>query len=205
MGSFALYTQEKPKNTEQKKSKSGLLFEHGGYRGSGYTDSLGTNYNFRQNPITITNDTTVPIHIQIAFSKEYDYTKDYDDEQFKVFPLPKEWARERITDSMYNAMHEKLPLYINNPTLNETIEPGEKISLAIGTIYPLPAETWWVVPSELFAYSNGDPPSTCTFPNLDWLMNENLSPNSEIALGLKLHLDERCMIIPCGQISYPEH
>ena len=181
-------------------SKSGLLIDHGVYRGSGYTDLLGTNYNLRVNPITITNDSTIPIHVQITFSKEYDYPIAYGDEKFKVIPLPKEWAQNRTTDSMFDSMFEKLPNYIDKPVLNETVEPGEKINLAIGTLYPIPGDNWSVVPNELFAHSDGG-----IFPTCDWLMKEDPSSNPEIALGLKLVFTQSCIIIPCGQISYPEH
>lgn len=180
-------------------AKSELLIEHGGYRESGYTDSLGTNYNLRVNPITNTNDRTVPIQVQIAFSKEYDYPKTYGDEQFNIFPLPKGWAADRTTDSQFESLFDELPNYIDKPLLNETLEPGEKLVLAIGTLYPKPGEIWSVVPNELFVHSNGG-----VFPTCDWLMKEDPSSSPEIALGLKLNFVGGCTIIPCGQISYPE-
>ncbi len=189
---------EKGEN-QQLEAKSRLLIDHGGYRGSGYTDSLGTNYNLRVNPITITNGRTIPIQVQIAFSKEYDYPSAYGDEQFKVFPLPKEWAADRTTDSQFKILFDKLPNFIDKPSLNETVEPGEKLVLAIGTLYPKPGETWSVVPNELFAHSNGG-----VFPTCDWNMKEDPSSNPEVALGLKLNFVGGCTIIPCGQISYPE-
>jgi hypothetical protein len=201
---FTLCAQEDSKSTEQK-TKSGLLIEHGGYRGSEYTDSMGKQYNLRCNPIFITNDTTVTIHIQIAFAEKYDYPKEYDDEQFQIFPLPEEWAGEKATDSMMNSMFEKLPIHIDNTVLNKTIEPGEKISFAIGIIYPKPAEIWWVVPNELLTHRVGEALPSCVFSKFDWLMDENSSSKNEIMLGLKLHLDGRCRIIPCGQIFYPKY
>ncbi len=179
-------------------SKNGLLFEHGGYRGTEYTDSQGTNFNLRYNPILITNDSTIPIHVQIAFAKEYDYPTGYDNKQFKVFPLPIEWAQDGTTDGMFDQMWKEFENVLEKPFLNATLEPSENLVFAIGTLYPLPPEVWWVVPNELFTNSNDE-----MFPTCDWFMNEDPLSNSEIALGLKLHLDERCTIIPCGQISYP--
>lgn len=127
----------------------------------------------------------------------------YDDKPFNVFPLPQEWARERTTDGMYKRMFEKLPFYIKNPNFNETIKPGETIALAIGTRYPVPAEKRWVVPNELFVHTNGEIAPTCDFPTFDWQMNQDPQSNTDIALGLKLHMEGRCVIIPCGLISYP--
>lgn len=179
-------------------SISGLSIEHGGYRGTEYRDSQGTNYNLRYNPILVTNDSTIPIHVQIAFAKEYDYPTGYDNKQFKVFPLPKEWAQDGTTDGMFDQMWQEFEYYLEKPFLNATLEPSENLVFAIGTLYPQPPEVWWVVPNELFATSNDE-----MFPTCDWYLYEDPISNSEIALGLKLHLDQRCIIIPCGQISYP--
>ena len=96
-------------------------------------------------------------------------------------------------------MYEKLPNYVDKPLLNETVEPGEKISLAIGTLYPITGDNWSVDLNELFAHSDGG-----FFPACDWLMKEDPPSNPEIALGLKLVFTQSCIIIPCGQISYPE-
>ena len=182
--------------------KSGLSFVHGGYRGTTYTDSHGTVYNLRNNPVTITNDSTVAIQIQITFAQEYDYPPGNGDEKFRVFPLPKTWAQEGTTDSEFDSMRITLPKLIDQPFLNDTLAPGEKLALAIGTIYPRPAEKWSVVPNELFAKSDG-----VSLPVCDWLKDEepSVSPadiGSDGALGLRLVFTQSCMIIPCGQISY---
>ncbi|MDN5204228.1 hypothetical protein QQ008_22745 [Fulvivirgaceae bacterium BMA10] len=176
-------------------SKSGLLIDNGINRGTSYTDSLGTDYNLRYIPITITNDSTIPVHLQIAFSKEYDYPAAYGDEKFRVFLLPKEWAD---TITITNSMFDELKNYIDRPLLNETIEPGEKCVVAIGTLYSRPTNCG-VLPNALFLQNKGDLYHEC-----DGLINQDKSTNSQLALGLKLDLCGRCTLIPCGQISYPE-
>ena len=177
--------------------KSGIQIEHGGYRGTGYTDSLGREYNLRNNPITITNDSSVSMHVQIAFQEEYDYTDDMGDEKFRVIPLPKEWAREGTTDSMFEVMWLTFENHLDRPILSDTIEPGERFVFALGTLYPKPAEPWWVVPNELFAHTDLN-----TYPDCNWRMEKDPRSNSEINLGLKLLLGEGCRIIPCGRITY---
>ena len=179
------------------KSNTGLRIDNGINRGISYTDSFGNNYNLRYIPIISTNDSTTSIHLQIAFSKEYDYPTAYGDEQFKVIPLPKEWALDgvEITESMINV----LPQYINQPFFDKTLKPGEKCIMAIGTLYPRPTKGSGILPNTLFTHNKrGD------FPACDWFMKKDLPSNSQIALGLKLNFGESCMIIPCGQISYPE-
>ena len=195
---ITLSAQEKSKSSEHA-SKSGLLFEKGPNRGSGYIDSLGTDYSLRYIPIFITNDSTIPIHVQLAFSKEYDYSVAYGDVKFKVIPLPKEWARNGTTDSMFDSMFDKLPNYIDKPLINETIKPGEKIGLGIGTLVIRPREIS-INLNAPFAHTEEGIFQTC-----DWKMNEDPTSNPEIALGLKLVINEICTIIPCGHISYPEH
>ncbi len=184
------------------KPQTGLKIENGINRGTGYTDSLGTNYNLRYMSVTITNNNTIPIHLQIAFSKEYDYPSPYSDEQFKVIPLPIEWALDgvEITDSMIN----ELPKYIDKPSVNKTLEPGEEFVAAIGTRYRPTGRG--IVPNVLFEQSD-----SASFQACDSQINPDKSTNSQSALGLKLdiyltgHRDpSACILIPCGQISYPE-
>lgn len=196
LGPFTQCAQEKSTRTEQT-SNVGLLIDNGINRGINYTDSLGTNYNLRYIPITITNDSTIPIHFQLVFSKDYDYPIAFGDQKFKVIPLPKEWGLNgvEITDSMFN----ELKNYIAKPLLNKTLEPGEKRVIAIGTLYPRPPKFRGILPNALFAHTDKG-----IFPTCDWLMNEDPSSNPQIALGLKLNFGESCMVIPCGQISYPE-
>ena len=133
--------------------KSGLLIENGINRGIGYTDSLGNNYNIRYIPITITNDSTIPIHLHIVFSQDYDYPIEYGETQFKVIPLPKEWALDgvEVTDSMVDALQNSL----NKPSLRYTLEPDEKWVFAIGTVYQ--PTGYGVLPNAL--YVQGDKPS----------------------------------------------
>jgi hypothetical protein len=181
-------------SSNQQTSKGGLRIENGINRGTRYTDSLGTNYGITYIPITITNDSTIPMHLQIAFSNEYDFPHPDSDEKFKLIPLPKEWALDgvEITESMIN----ELPKYIDKPLLNETIEPGEKIVVAIGTLRPVPTNCS-PIPNVLFTYSNSD-----NFKACDSLMNQDKSANSQLVLGVKLdYCGGRCIIIPCGLVS----
>lgn len=185
------------------KSKTGLKIEYKPNRGTGYTDTLGTKYNLRYIPITITNDSTIQIQIQFAFSNEYDYPSAFGDEQYKVFPMPKEWGLDgvEITDSLIN----ELKNYIDKPFFNKTLEPGEKCVLAIGTRYR--PTGLGIVPNVVFIQSESE-----IFQACDNLMNNDKSINPQFALGLKLDIyltqhrsPSSCMLIPCGQISYPEH
>ena len=180
----------------QQTLKSGLLIENRINRGINYTAPQGTDYSIRYIPITITNDSTISIHVQLAFSEEYSNPYPHIEEKFKLIPLPGEWALDGVDIS--ENMIEELPGYIENPVLNQTITPGEKIILAIGSLYPRPAKSTGVLPRLLFAQSDTTP-----FPDCDRLVKEEPESNLPIPLGLKIIFGERCKIIHCGQISYP--
>ncbi len=188
-------------SSNQQTPKSGLRIDNDLVRGMTYTDSLGTNYNLRHIPITITNDSTILMHLQIAFSNDYDHPHpDTDsDDKFKVILMPKEWALDgvAITDSMIDELKNYI---IDKPSLNETLKPGEKFVLAIGILYARPVKSCGIIPNVLFAYSDCD-----NFKACDSLMNQDKSTNPQLALGVKLrYCGDRCILIPCGQISYPE-
>ena len=182
-------------DTQQEKFKSGLTIKNEINRGTNYTDSLGTDYNIRNIPISITNDSTISILIQIVFSKEYDYPHPNSDEKFQLISLPKEWALDGV--GVTESMIDELPKYIEKPLLNKTIEPGEEFLLSIGSLYPRPAKISGVLPRTLFVQSD-----TTTFPKCEWLMEKDRPSNQQIPLGLKIITGDWCMIIPCGSIAY---
>lgn len=53
--------------------RSGLQIENRTNRGTNYTDPSGVDYNIRNIPVKITNDTTISIRLQLTFDKQYRY------------------------------------------------------------------------------------------------------------------------------------
>ena len=133
----------------QQTSKIGLIIEVKPTRGQSYIDSSGTKFNLRHIPISISNDSIIPIQLEIAFSKQYDYPSTYNNEKFKVFPMPEIWALDgiEITDSILN----ELPKFIDSPNLVKIIEPGEEWQFAIGTLYPK-GINYGIFPVSLFSH-----------------------------------------------------
>ena len=172
-----------------------IRIDNGINRGIGYTDTLGADYNLRYIPITIRNDSTISIHLQIAFSMEYNFPHLDSNDKFKVIPLPKEWALDGV--GVTEGMMDELPHYIERPVFNATIKPGETCTFSIGTLYPNPPKMTGVLPRTLFTHLNSG-----MFPTCEWLMKKYPSSQSQMALGLKLVYGENCIIIPCGQASY---
>ncbi len=192
----------------QKQSKSGLQIEYGSNQGLTHTDSLGIKHNYRYITATITNDSTIPIHLQIALSKEYEFPASCGDKKYKVFLLPKELTPD--TAALYNNITDGLGNFLDrcldNPyVLNKTLEPGEQHVVTIGTLYSRPTNCG-VVPNALYAQGDSHNFHTCNS-----LMDQDGSTDPPLSLGLKLDFyvtrgrsPFECILIPCGQISYPE-
>jgi hypothetical protein len=184
------------------KFKSGLTIENGINRGTGYTDSLGTDYNIRYIPITITNDSTISVQLQINFSKEYSNPLASSNHDFNIISMEREWAVNggKITDSMFI----ELIADIKYPLVKKILKPGEEFLLGIGTRYH--RATGYVAPLPEVLFVQGDRDSFQLCDSL--LFGERIESN--VALGLKLifnrgQSNERCAIVPCGHISYFEN
>ncbi|MDQ3046602.1 MAG: hypothetical protein M3R27_03570 [Bacteroidota bacterium] len=114
-------------NSDRSESKSGhtqfgLYIENGPRQGFQYFDSAKTEYNYRYNTFTITNDTTVSIQLEIGFSeidvKDIGYSK--------VFLL-----QRQLTPS--EGLKRFLDLDTDKPEhLNKTLKPTEKCVFTFG-------------------------------------------------------------------------
>ncbi len=183
--------------------ENALRIENGINRGTSFTDAMGIDYNIRYIPIKIVNDGVIPIDFQIGFTKGYNYPRTIEEEQFKVIPLPKEWAMDgmEITKNMFN----DIPKLMNKPSMHKILQPGEELVFGIGTIYPLPAKICGVLPNFLLSQSNKELYLSCD----DNLKKTDKSTNSQLELWLKLDFCRNstfptCQLIPCGQISFLE-
>ena len=172
--------------------KSGLRIENGHYRGTVYTDEQGIAYWMRYMPVTITNGSTIPIHIQVAFEKEY-YSVDHKEgTEYKIVPLPAAWAADGkgITTSMRTALKE----HIENPTMAISLQMGESISLAIGTL----STECGLLPKALLSRIDLEQTKTC-----ESRFGAQNNDGTQLEIGLDLRLcDNSCILIPCGVISF---
>ena len=203
---FPIVAPAQRTSDDRRGSKSGLQIEYGPNQGLTHTDTLGTKHNYRYITATITNDSTIAIHLQIALSNEYDFPAACGDKKYKVFLLPKELTPDTaaLINVITNGLGNFLDRCLDTPyILNKTLEPGEKSVVTFGTLYSRPTNCG-VVPNALFAQGDSD-----NFQACDSLMNQDKSTDPQLALGLKLDFYSgrspfACILIPCGQISYPE-
>lgn len=186
-------------NKDRSKNLSGLLIENGINRGIMYTDSLGTNYNIRYIPITLTNDSTLPIRVQIKFLKEYTNSLTATGEKFNIIPMASEWAMNGA--EITNKMRIDLAGAIDKPFTSIVLNPGENYRIGIGTRYPTGIAYGAPLPEMLYVQGDGEDSLIC-----DQLL---LGREVESAIGLRLKLifnkgesNEQCAIISCGHISF---
>jgi hypothetical protein len=158
----------------------GLYIENGPRQGMQYFAS-GVEYNYRYNTITIWNDSTVAIQLEIGFSEMGMNLKD--SIRSKIFLLPIHLTPNEQhfdTGGMSEELKRFLDFEIDNPMhLSKVLNPREKCVLTFGVLtdtkYPDPTTPY---ETELLT-----------------------SHEKTSALSLKLKINDT-LIIPCGQFSY---
>ena len=190
-----------------------LKIENRVNRGARYTDSDSIDYWLIHIASTITNESTIPIQLELAFSNEYEYPTEYGNQKFKVFILPDVFAvggvsiiaeNPFLTDSMQVEIRDYLKNGIDSPyRIKKIIQAGESVVVSIGTQYAV-SFSCAVFPNLLLLQSDFANFSAC-----ENLFVHNESSAAQLALGLKLDFRpvktvEKCTIIQCGQISYTD-
>ena len=181
---------------------SGLKIENGINRGIGFTDSFGAKYNIRYIPISLFNDTSQFINLELSFSHQYPNPSASTDNGFKIVPLPSNWVRDgaEITDSLLVAFKENL----DQPEMNITLSPGEERSIGIGTVYPQGLSYPSPLPYGLVVRGEQGQTYPCEYR----LKQNNSISESELELQLVLYwssLEEFCGIVDCGRLRYNKH
>ena len=159
--------------------QSGLYIENGPRQGMQYIDSTGEEYNYRYNTITIWNDSTVAIQLEIGFSEIGMDLKD--SIKSKIFLLPRHLTpNEQHFDT--GGISEELKKFLdfeidNRVHLSKVLNPREKCVLTFGVLtdikYPDPTTPY---ETELLT-----------------------SREKTSAISLRLKINDT-LIIPCGQI-----
>jgi len=170
-----------PRINRPHERQSGLYIENGPRQGMQYFDSSGTEYNYRYNTITIWNDSTVAIQLEIGSPEMKPNLKN--SIQSKFFLLPRHLTpteQHFDTDGISKELKRFLDSEIDNPEhLSKVLNPGEKCVLTFGVLTDM-------------KYT--DP----TTPYKTALLT---SKESASATSLKLKINDT-LVMPCGQFSY---
>jgi hypothetical protein len=159
----------------------GLYIDCGQRQGMQYFDAANTEYNYRYYTITVTNDSTTSIHLNINFSRAEMGLRDT--LKSKIFLLPRQLTPEEQhfdRGGMSNELKKFLDLEIGTPIqLNKTLKPTEKCVMTFGI---------------LTARKDLDPTTPFDTKRLTLIKNSS-------GLSVMLKINET-LLIPCGQISY---
>ena len=163
--------------------QSGLYIENGPRQGMQYFDSSGAEYNYRYNTITIWNDSTVSIQLEIGFSEMGMNLKD--SIKSKIFLLPRHLTPNEQhfdTGGISEELKRFLDFEIDNPEhLSKVLNPREKCVLTFGVLTD----------------------SKYTDPTTPYETKLLTSNENTTAISLKLKINDT-LIIPCGQFSYTQ-
>ncbi len=159
----------------------GLYITNGPRQGLQYIDSTKTEYNYRYYTITITNDSLIPIHLNINFSETAMGSRDSLKSIFFLLPRSLTPEKQHFDDG---GMSKELKRFLNvgidtHVYLNKTLKPTERCVLTFGVL----TDTKYADPTTPF----------------DTKLLTSPKNSSEISVKLKIN---DSLIIPCGQISY---
>ena len=213
--------------TNQQLLKSGLQIEYGPNLGTTHTDTEGTSHFYVHSTAIITNDSIIPIHLQLALANEYEYPAFCGDtNKYKVFLLPEELTPDTATlyNNIVNGQHDFLNTPLDNPSaLSKPLKPGEYCVVTIGVLVAKPTNCA-AVPRAVFSYDNIGLYNKCDRQLPARLAGGNqarstvpIAPittgGTQLEIGVKLEYynqrkfispEDGCIVIPFGQISYPK-
>ena len=110
-----------------------------GPRGGGYTDRTGKKFGFRIFQTHITNDTIIPIELNINFSRDSIWFLPKSDKYIKVFLFPRSMTPDKQEEADANFGVTRVDSFLDTgltkpTTLKITIKPKEDYVLYIGAL-----------------------------------------------------------------------
>lgn len=177
---------------------AGIYIDHGTMTGNWHNNGPGNIYSYRSITSTIINDSTLPLHLDLALPAEQPYPAPYNDQRYRLFIIP-----EALAAQQYNADSKALKDFLDSAsgrpcTLQRIIQPKEELSLTIGVF----SSNKGVAPGQMALLSKGHKPH---FPAHDSLINEALSKTKVLELLFALDFYKplnNIQIIPCGKMWY---
>jgi hypothetical protein len=213
---FSLYAcSNHPKQTKiLGKRYKGVYLSDSGRQGRIYEDTNGNQYAYTYVTTIVTNDTLIPINMQMAFLNVY-----YQNGQsYKVILLPEIMTVEKQrNEAFYN---KEVKDFINNNSktlskINQTISPNEVYHINVGVLCQYNKKDDYMGP-QFSMFSDGHKLHNLFFPNdfissQDSLLIASKKTKNQINLflGLSFNPDKRdslgsYSVIPCGQITFSE-
>jgi hypothetical protein len=191
--SFCCCSCNQPKQSEK---YFGTYITNSTRRGRIFKDSTGTSYFYCYITTTITNDSLIPMNVNVALSKEYYQPTPINGKRFKVF----------LQDSSV-LCNSDIKRVLDEPptTFNKVINPKEKCDLYIGFLADSISQQ---SPLPFVLLSKGHKPDFGSIP--DYAINQVITQKNQLTLLLGLGFSyagpdsphSSYSLIPCGQISF---
>ncbi len=201
---------KQPSTNQMPKSPTGLKIETTPTRGTAFIDSLGSEYFIVHVTNTITNDSTIPIEIQIDLPLEFSYPISGNYVNYKIIMWPKLTEPPLLYSDRQSQVKVMKKWTISNwetpNQFNKLLAPGENYVITIGTL----ANTETTNICSAVAYSLLTYSESRNYLDCNWALDEKQT-NPQMAMGLHVGFCtsgqhyESCTIITCGQISYLEN
>ena len=188
------------------KKHLGIYFDRDDFTGAYYTDNNGNTCLYRSIATTITNDSTLPIHVTLDFLNKLECKSSVNERVIKIFILPKELAGEK--QYIYPGVSPELKKYLDfeiskNSSLSELVNPNEELTITLGILdYDKNYGA-----AQMAIISNRQKPR---FISHDSIIEKSIADKNPFDLFIALDFwysrnDSACFsysCIPCGQISY---
>jgi hypothetical protein len=178
--------------------------------GSRYTDTTGIKYAYRSMLFYFTNDTLIPVNLQIEFPDTFISLNPSADSKYKVFLLPDSMTREKqygfaINNGQVSKELEQLlskELFANKLTKNG-IQPGETYILRLGFLFTYEG----VTRAEIFSKGHKH---NLPIPRNEIKIADSNKKGIDLMLGVVLYAPERFgtdtsdrySVINCGRLFY---
>jgi len=170
------------------KKYPGISIENGPRQGFQYFDSTGAEYGYRYVTSTVTNDSSIPVQLNIFFTKENHYAHSTDYPGTRVFLLPRKLTpwRQQFDRTMSSELKRFLDTGLQAPVfLNKIVSPNERCVITFGVLTEVSYKEPFLL--ELITKES---------------LSGQMSSTGDSLISLGLVFDNK-VFIPCGQITFP--
>lgn len=170
------YSRYKPANAQNPEGL-GFTIKNGPRQGFTYHAPNGTEYAYRYSTATITNDSVVPMRLEVNFAKEKLLNNDSLNQIVFILPRQLTPEQQQFDKSMSNELKLFLSKVADNPvTLDTVLNTKEHCVITFGVL------------------------TKVGYPEA-WPMVSIVRDKEQPAILLQLKLD-RFLAIPCGRVSF---
>lgn len=156
--------------TEKQPAKSpdsyyGTKITNHSRRGRQYIDKAGTEYAYRYFETVFTNDSTIPMHLDLALPKTFGEGIHHNEQAYRIFFLPESITPEKQFDSDFYATNviPFIETQVEKPlTFHKIIPPGKTYSITTGYLSELRLR---LEPMRMVVCSKGHPHNCPSIPD----------------------------------------